>query len=104
MRGEINRIDAPATEIYNKFKKAGKDDAARGAYTNHIARQDAQNLLREAITWWAGHQNYDKATKYRKFYHQFGIDIATAQALGRKEAEALAIKINKSIDTSVNNV
>lgn len=103
MRGEIERIDAPASEVYEKLNKYNKG-AARGAFKNHMARQESQKLLRESIAWWRGHQNLDDSTSYRKFYLTFGVDVATAQTLGSKDAEKLAIKINKAIDAGINMI
>ena len=101
MRGEVERIDAPAGEIHQKLSHAGASDLAiAGATKNHRARQQAQAELREAIAWWAGHQRSmgrADSESYRRFYFAFGVDVMTAQTLGRPEASALMENINKYI-------
>lgn len=94
MRGEIERIDSVVTY--------GNNVVSAKIAKNHILRQEAQALLREAIMWWAGHQESlgrPMSEIYRRFYFKFGHDVMTAQTLGRKEATELAALIN--IDTSV---
>lgn len=101
MRGEIARIDAPAGDIQRKMKHAGANDLAiAGATNQHRARQQAQAALREAIAWWAGYQRSmgrADSESYRRFYFAFGVDVMTAQTLGRPEAAALTENINKHI-------
>ncbi len=99
MRGEIKRIDAPDNILHHKMQLAGASQlAVAGACKNHRLRQDAQKLLRESIAWYAGHQQGVPSEIYRRFYFRFGIDMATAQTLGRREAHELMIKINRSIN------
>jgi DNA repair protein RadD len=60
-------------------------------------RQEMQSALRESISWWAGYQQSkgrNDSESYRLFYHVFGVDVMTAQALGKPDALALANKIN----------
>lgn len=62
----------------------------------HTARQEAQRKLRDAIAWWAAWQNShgrSNAESYRRFWHAFGVDVATAQTLGAREAEELADRV-----------
>ena len=101
MRGEVARIDAPAGDIHTKLSHAGASDMAiAGATKNHRARQQAQGELREAISWWAGYQRSmgrEDSESYRRFYFTFGVDVMTAQTLGRPEASALTENINKKL-------
>lgn len=72
------------------------DIAAAGVRNAHKARQDAQHQLRNVMALWAGWQQAKGHTDseiYRLFYHRFGIDVLSAQALGRPEAEALSLRI-----------
>ena len=67
----------------------------------HHERQVAQHALREHIALWAGwqrHQGRDDSQSYRIFYHTFGLDVLSAQALGRPDAEALTVKIKTVLD------
>lgn len=70
--------------------------AARGLQNRHYERQQAQHALRDRMALWAGWQTYlgrDQSQSERAFWHMFGIDALSAQALGRPEAEALTAKI-----------
>lgn len=70
--------------------------AAAGAKNLHMARQQAQAVLRELIALWAGwrrtHGRTDREI-LREFFHRYAVDVLTAQTLGRPEAEALAARI-----------
>jgi len=75
--------------------------AAAGARKAQLARVNAQFFLRELIALWSGWQRtkgYDDSQSYRIFYHTFNIDVLSAQALGRSEAEALAARIKAVLD------
>ncbi len=101
MRGEVAAVDAPSDTVARKMKHAGAPDiAAAGAAKQHRNRQAAQTVLREAMTWWAGYQQahgYDVSQSQRLFFHAFGIDVLSAQALGKPEAEALSERIDAHI-------
>lgn len=91
MRGKVEQIDG-APRIPQHLDAM----AARGAMNRHHERQQAQHVLRELIALWAGwqqHQGRDDSQSYRVFFHTFGIDVLSAQALGRPDAEALTAKI-----------
>jgi len=52
------------------------------------------------MAWWAGHhraRGRSDAEAYRRFYHTFGTDALSAQALGPDDAVALADRINQRI-------
>ena len=89
LRGEIDRINGPVRI------PAGLPTAAQMALTRrHSERQQAQGRLREAIARWAGGRSTaPDSENYRRFYFTFGVDVATAQTLGAKEANDLAERI-----------
>lgn len=90
-----DRIDAPPQY------PAGASPVVQNAIKNRYAeRQQSQARLREAVAWWAAWQQQkgrSDAEGYRRFWHAFGIDVATAQTLGAKEAAALADKVTNKI-------
>ena len=91
LRGKVAQIDG-APRIPQHLDAM----AARGLMNRHHERQVAQHALREQIALWAGwqrHQGRDDSQSYRIFWHTFGIDVMSAQALGRPDAEALTLKI-----------
>lgn len=70
--------------------------AGQAIKNRHLERQHAQKQLRDSIALWAGwqrDQGRDDHQTYKRFYFQFGIDILSAQALGRPEAEALQTRV-----------
>lgn len=107
MRGEIDRIDG-APRI-----PANVDAAVAGAIKrNHWERQQAQQALRNALAWFGGLENAKGRTnvqeQYRRFYFLFGIDVATAETLNAKDAEALRVRVADylsrfGIDAGVNS-
>lgn len=101
MRGQAIDLDlTPAQYLANSGAGYLPHVAAMSAAKNHSKKQDAQRLLRESIAWWAGYQQAagrPDSESYRRFYFKFGIDVLSAQALGRKEAETLTGKINKEL-------
>lgn len=96
LRGKVAQIDG-APRIPQHLDAM----AARGLMNRHHERQVAQHALREQIALWAGwqrHQGRDDSQSYRIFWHTFGIDVMSAQALGRPDAEALTLKIRTLLD------
>lgn len=95
MRGEIARIDSAP-----KFPVHASREARYGIVKNHTARQKAQAALRDKIAWWAGWQRArgrSDSESYRRFFHGFGVDVMTAQTLGRPEATVLTAEIDKTL-------
>ena len=96
MRGKVAQIDG-APRIPQHLDPI----ASRAVMNAHHARATAQGVLRQSIALWAGwqkHQGYDDSQSYRRFYHTFGIDVLSAQALGRPDAEALTLRIQTILD------
>lgn len=74
--------------------------AGRGAANRQREKIEAQLALRETIALWAGQQrslNRPDDESYRRFFLTFGIDVLSAQALGRNEAEKLTVDIQKAL-------
>jgi len=101
MRGEIDRTNESPFAVGDRMRFAGAPEAAiRGAMKNIGNKQQAQAALRESISWWAGiqrHRGRTDSESYRLFYFCFGIDVMSAQALGRPDAIKLATRINNLI-------
>lgn len=94
MRGEIARIDEDPRALRARMLAANMPHAAAyGAEKNSRERQAAQRPLRQLIELWAGVQNSlgrDSSEAYRRFYFRYGVDVASAQVLGRAEANNLS--------------
>lgn len=96
MRGKKDAIDGAP-----RIPQSLDPMAARGLMNRHHERQRAQHALRETIALWAGwqqHQGRDDSQSYRVFFHTFGLDVLSAQSLGRPDAEALNLKIRTLLD------
>ena len=88
LRGEIDKPlllpTGAAPEVVGALKK------------HYRERTEAQARLREAMAQWGGVRTASGEsipTAQRRFFHQFGIDVGTAQTLARRDAELLLGKI-----------
>jgi DNA repair protein RadD len=88
LRGEIDRID-----LAPRYPPNASHEVMGSIKKRHWERQQAQHSLRDAITTWAGwHTNHlgrPEREALKRFFFQFGIDMATAQTLGVREAAEL---------------
>lgn len=99
MRGEVAQVDRDPGEVLQQYGHMGHVIAYSNA-KRHRERQDAQKELRESIMWyggWRSHLGEPERVGQRRFYYTFGIDVLSAQALGRAEAEELTSRINRHI-------
>lgn len=96
MRGEAQWIDGvPVIPI------GASDIVAAAVRRNWHLRQEAQRELRDCIDAWAGigkyvHEWTDSEIQ-RRFYYRFGIDVLSAAALDRKEAQKLTQLIRETM-------
>lgn len=100
MRGEIERVDGDAIIPYG-----ASPEVAGAVRRRHWDRQEAQRNLRNVIAWWAGLQHAQgrsESESYRRFWYTFGVDVASCQALGAREATELAERVNATL--SVNGI
>jgi superfamily II DNA or RNA helicase len=66
----------------------------------HVEKQAAQEVLRDAIGWWAAWERLKgrpDSESYRRFYFKFGMDVLSAQALTTADALALAEKVKGAL-------
>lgn len=87
LRGERDVIDGAP-----RIPKHLDPIAQRGIYNRHKERQQMQQALRDEIAQWAGYRKATGAVDseiYREFFFTFGLDVMTAQTLGRHEAQDL---------------
>lgn len=76
--------------------------AAMSAAKQFRRKQEAQLDLRGTMALWAGYQRAagrPDSESYRRFYHAFGTDVLSAQALGRREA----VELKQAIDRVITN-
>lgn len=101
--GDLHELDPRALQVILSQRDLpvkiphGADWKVAQAIRNRAQeRGEAQHNLREMIAWWAAWQRVQgrsDSESYRRFYHLFGVDVATAQTLKRKEAEALTERV-----------
>lgn len=91
MQGEVARIDGAPQIPY------GATPAIQGAVLKrHRERQEAQRALRHAMTVYGGWRvasGADLGRAQREWYHEFGTDVLSAQALGKADADALRERV-----------
>jgi len=100
--GVLAQLRGQAKRIYDRpLIPRGATAEVRGAIMKrHRERQAAQEKLRADIAWWAGWQRSlgrDDSESYRRFYLEFGVDVATAQTLGSREAAELADRVTQTL-------
>jgi superfamily II DNA or RNA helicase len=104
LRGQVAKVDEDPYVVAERMRRAGAPEVAwRSMIKKALARRDMQAALRESIGWFAHIQDQkgrSRSDAYRRFYVLFGIDVMSAQALGRPEAQDLAMKINDYIGRS----
>lgn len=86
-----NRIDATPV-----FPYSAEPAVINRLKRIHREKQEAQMALREAMAIWGGVRTNlgdDIPTAQRRFYHLFGVDVATAQTLNASNARELLEKL-----------
>jgi DNA repair protein RadD len=69
----------------------------------HREKHEAQVALREVMALWGGWRSAQGETDsvmQRRFFHQFGVDVLSAQSLGRADAEALMGHVRGVLDNA----
>lgn len=96
MQADIAKIDGAPRVPQNT-----SNVAAMSIRKNHANRQEAQAHLRDSMAWWAGVHvalGYSQRESHKIFYQRFNVDVLSAQALGKPDAEALYRKVWDDIE------
>lgn len=100
MRAAVDEVNDVAGKV-SAMQRAGAPQAAVNGYRKQaLNRLEMQEALRESISWWAAERRAEgrsDSESYRLFYHTFGVDVLSAQALGRPDALELANRINERL-------
>jgi len=107
LRGDVAAVDQDTEAYRSQLIARNVPYVGQLAHVKrHAGRQVAQGVLRSAIAWWAGHQRaagHPDSESYRRFYHMFGVDVLSAQALNTAAAESLAERINLGLGLTATN-
>jgi len=101
---QIRRADLPdddytATQIARNIPTIGRGPDLR----RHRAAKYRRRVLRELIAWWCGFQtDRTQAEIYRRFYHRFGVDMATALTLNEGDTDQLINRIRERFICDIN--
>jgi len=91
MRGEVAKIDRTVDKL--SVQRALIDNNAKvRVIRDHLFNQETQVILRKTLSWYGGYchaQGYSKPECQKRFFFRFKIDMLSAQALKRKDAEEL---------------
>lgn len=98
MRGEVDRMMESPDAVKNRFLAAGASNlVAAGAAKQHRLRQEQQEVLRSVMEIYGGFYIGTLGCLVKDaqiaFWKEFGIDVMSAQTLGRGDAEALTGRI-----------
>ena len=97
LRGEIAAVDKSHDAVASGLRQGGTPKyVANAVAENHRIRYEYQRRLRDVIALWAGHQRAlarPDSESYRRFYFRYGVDVLTAQTLGKADAVKLCNKV-----------
>lgn len=97
MAADIKRVDENPKALRCRMEHAGAPAyVAASAAKQHRKRQEAQGYLRQLIALYGGVQKArgrSDSEAYKRFYFRYGVDVMSAQALGRPDAERLALRL-----------
>jgi superfamily II DNA or RNA helicase len=99
LRGELAKGDSG----YVITPAGAAPEVAGRLHRLHHERHAAQQTLRQHMMLWGGYETAlgrDIPEAQRRFYFKYGIDVLSAQLLGRADAEALTARI--AIDNAAN--
>lgn len=102
MRGEADRIMESPDDVQNRFLNAGASHlVAAGAAKQHRLRLECQTVLRNVMMmfgdFYRDQLGCDVRSAQITFWELFGIDVMSAQVLGRNDAEALTQRIREHL-------
>lgn len=101
LRGEVAHVDMTLDEYRGWMMDRGVPQVVFLANSKrHLEKQESQAALRQAMLYYGGRcraNGLDDRQIQRLFFLTFGVDVLSAQALGRAEADALRGRIEEAL-------
>lgn len=100
LRGAVAQRDMPVEEYRVHALQTQPAVAVMANVKRHAAAQDAQASLRAAMTAWCGAriaEGLRDREVHRLWWETWGIDVLSARALGRAEAETLDARVRAGL-------
>lgn len=104
MRAEVARIDEHPEILRARVTHAVGALAGAGAAAKHRRRQEAQESLRGLMKLYGGLQQSrgrSESEARRRFFFRYGVDVLSAQAYSRADAERLSLSLINDIGRGV---
>jgi len=102
LRGAVDAVDRTPEEERQRLVNTGLPDLmVRANVKRHAERTAAQGSLRQSMALWGGihhARGEDDRTIMRRFFWTFGMDVMSAMALGRGDAEALRLRVDEVVN------
>ena len=92
--GAVRQVDESPQGLMDRMLYAGAPyGVAASARKNQARRQGAQQSLRSLIEQYGTVLGCEAREGQKRFYYRYGVDVVSAQALGRPDAERLACRL-----------
>lgn len=96
--GAVRKVDEAPEALMRRMLHAGAPyGAAASARKNHTRRQGAQRSLRSLIAQYGALQGCESREGQKRFFYRYGLDVVSAQALGRPDAERLSCQLIRDL-------
>ncbi len=100
--GQVRKVDESGDAFKRRMEYAGvpRPGVIAGS-RRHLERQHAQRDLRAMMQMYSESQARDDRVTQKRFFLRYGVDVLTAQGLGRTDAERLAWTIIRDLGRGV---
>lgn len=92
LRGAVEEAQSPRVLVPHGANVV----VTQAIHNRHREKTQAHQRLRHAMAWWGGRcevEGYEPREQQRLFFHTFGMDVLTAQALNARDSDILGARI-----------
>jgi superfamily II DNA or RNA helicase len=100
LRQDVEKNSEHPDDVKARVRRTAGDFAAQGAANRQREKLEAIAALKASMAFWAGYHSElgrEPREVQKRFFHAFGVDSLSSQALKRAETITLADKINADI-------